>query len=54
MIAVGLGYVLAFGIALNTANLPRLEPAERMVSVMRVGWRDLAKRFCRYPSAAAR
>ena len=45
MIAVGLGYVLAFGIALNTANLPRLEPAERMASVMRVGWRDLAKRF---------
>lgn len=45
MIAVGLGYVLAFGIALNTANLPRLEPAEWMASVMRVGWRDLAKRF---------
>ena len=35
MIAVGLGYVLAFGIALNTANLPRLEPAEWMASVMR-------------------
>ena len=45
MIAVGLGYVLAFGIALNTANLPRLEPAEWMASVMRVNWRDLAKRF---------
>ena len=45
MIAVGLGYVLAFGIALNTANLPRLEPAEWMASVMRVSWRDLAKRF---------
>ena len=45
MIAVAAGYVLAFGMALSTAKLPRLEPAEWLPSVTRIDWRDLAKRF---------
>ena len=45
MIAVAAGYVLAFGIALGTAKLPRLKPAEWLPSVTRIDWRDLAKRF---------
>lgn len=45
MIAVAGGYVLAFGIAVCTAKLPRLEPAEWLPSVTRIDWRDLAKRF---------
>ena len=45
MIAVAGGYVLAFGIAVCTAKLPRLELAEWLPSVTRIDWRDLAKRF---------
>ena len=45
MLAVGLGFAFAFGLAISRAGLPKLHHIEWLSSVKQVDWRELTRQF---------